>query len=343
LRPTLLVLRKNRRKAVAQPRTLPRSRTRSLAGVLALVGSLTLASCADEAASPESAGETAPTAAAADYPVEVTTGPSDSAETITISEQPDAIVSLSPTATETLWAVGAGDQVVAVDDQSDYPEDVPTTKLSGYTPNVEAILGYEPDLVVTSSDDNDLVAGLEKAAVPTLVLPSAEDLDGAYEQIERIGTVTGHPAEAAELVDEMKADIEAAVAEAPQADGLTYFHELDPTLYTVTGETFIGEVYGLFGMESIADAAEGGDDYPQLSAEYVVDADPDVVFLSDAECCEVTPQQVAERPGWAGISAVRNDEVHVLDEDIASRWGPRVVEFVKMVSEHVSSLEPADG
>lgn len=317
---------------------------RSLAAAAALTLPLALVSCGEEDAGPTtSASDSSTPGGEAAFPVEVTTGAAGSDEQVTIAERPDAIVSLSPTATESLWAVGAGDQVVAVDDQSDHPADVPTTKLSGYTPNVEAILGYEPDLVVTASDDPDLVAGLEKAAVPTLVLPSVSDLDGAYEQIERIGEATGHPEEAAGLVEQMQADIETAVADAPQAEGLTYFHELDPTLYSVTGDTFIGQVYGLFGMESVADEAAGGDDYPQLSAEYVVEADPDVVFLADAECCEVTAEQVAERPGWAGIDAVQDDQVHVLDEDIASRWGPRIVDFVELVAEHVSDLEPAAG
>lgn len=326
------------------PARKPRRLARSLAAVAALSLPLALVSCGEEDPGPTgTASDSSSPAAEASFPVEVTTGEQGSGEQITIDEQPDAIVSLSPTATETLWAVGAGDQVVAVDDQSDHPDDVPTTDLSGYTPNVEAILGYEPDLVVTSSADADLVAGLEKAAVPTLVLPSVTDLDGAYEQVERLGDATGHPDEAADLVEQMRADIEAAVADAPQAEGLTYFHELDPTLYSVTGDTFIGGVYGLFGMESIADAAGGGDAYPQLSAEYVVDADPDVVFLADAECCDVTPEQVAKRPGWSGISAVQDDQVHVLDEDIASRWGPRIVDFVEMIAEHVSDLEPAQG
>lgn len=311
---------------------LPRS-TRLVTALVALVLPVALTACGTEADPAKSAPESTDSA----FPVEVTTGHADSGETITVSERPDAIVSLTPTGTESLFAVGAGDQVVAVDEQSDFPEEAPTTKLSGHTPNIEAILGHEPDLVVTASGDEDLIAGLAKAAVPTLVLPSVADLEGAYEQIARVGLATGHADAADEVVTQMRAGISAAVEEAPRAKGLSYFHELDPSLYTVTGETFIGEVYGLFGLESIADAAKGGDLYPQLSAEYVVEANPDLVFLSDAECCGVTPEQVAERPGWSDVSAVREDRVHVLDEDIASRWGPRIVDFVEMISEHVSA------
>ena len=242
-------------------------------------------------------------------------------------------MSSSPTATETLWAVGAGEQVVAVDDQSDYPPGVPTTELSGYSPNVEAIIGYAPDLVIAMDDVGGLVTGLRAAGVPTLLLPAAAGLDEAYAQIERIGAATGHLPEATSLVASMRADVDAAV---PERDGpLRYFHELDDTLYTVSGDSFLGEVYGLFGLASIAD---GGDAYPQLSAEYVVAADPDLIFLADGQCCGVTPERVAARPGWSGMTAVRTGQVHVLDADIASRWGPRVVDLVRDIGAAVATV-----
>src|SRR5699024_5883348 len=142
----------------------------------------------------------------------------------------------------------------------------------GYKPNIEAILSYEPDLVIASSDAGDLVSALQKAKVPTLLLPSAADLDESYSQIERIGAATGHVAEAAKLVSEMRSDIKKAVDSVSGADGLTYYHELDPTNFTVTGDTFIGEVYALFAMTSIADAADTKDAYPKLSSEYIVEA-----------------------------------------------------------------------
>ena len=293
---------------------------------------LALSSCGDEK---DDAGDDEPSAAASDaaFPVSVLSGPMDGGEEITVGTEPQSIISLSPTATEMLWAIGADEQVLAVDDQSDYPEGVPTTELSGYEPNVEAILNYEPDLVVASGDSGDLVAGLGAVDVPVLLLPSAVDLDEAYSQIERLGAATGHIAEAAEVVGEMQTGIEAALAEAPDGAGLTYFHELGPDLYTVTGSTFIAEIYSLFGMKSIADAAGEGDEYPQLSSEYVVSEDPDLVFLGDNECCGVTPEDVQARPGWQEMSAVRDDQIHIVSEDVTSRWGPRVVEFVELIGD----------
>lgn len=278
-----------------------------------------------------------------EFPVSVVSGPMGADSEITIGAEPASIVSLSPTATEMLWAVGAGDQVVAVDDQSDYPEDVPVTELSGYEPNVEAILEKEPDLVLTESDQGDLVAGLKKARVPTLILPSAADLEESYDEIERVGAATGHQEKAADVVAEMRTDIEEALADAPDARGLTYFHELTPDLYTASGSTFIGEIYGLFGLENVADEADKGDEYPQLSGEYVVSADPDLVFLADGECCEVAAADVDERPGWAKVDAVEDEQVHVVNEDIVSRWGPRVVDFVKLISEILTEREQALG
>lgn len=256
---------------------------------------------------------------------------------------PQAIVSLSPTATEMLFAIGAGPQVVAVDDQSDFPVDAPRTDLSGFQPNIEAVLGYSPDLVVAADDTGGLVAAAEAAGVATLLLPAATRLEDSYTQIEQLGAATGHVGEAAELVAAMQSDIEQIVASLPErGEPITYFHELDDTYYTVTSATFVGDVYSRLGMQSIADAAgdPASDPYPQLSQEFIVSADPDVILLADSQCCGVTPQTVAARPGWSALSAVRADRVVVLDEDVASRWGPRIVQFMQTVADTAAAVQP---
>lgn len=272
---------------------------------------------------------------------------SDAGATEAAADAPEAIVSLSPTATEMLYAVGAGDQVVAVDDQSDFPEGVPVTDLSGYEPNVEAIAGYEPDLVVASDLPEDVAAGLEAIDVEVLDIAAAVTLEDTYDQLAEVGAATGHEAEAEDLVADMRTDIEDLAASVPEREvAPTYYHELDDTLYSVTSETFIGEVYGLAGLENVADAADpdgalGG--YPQLSPEFVVDADPDYVFLADGECCGQDPTTFAARPGFADLSAVRDGQVVVVDEDIASRWGPRVVDFLRIIVDATAGTGPADG
>ncbi|GAA4821077.1 ABC transporter substrate-binding protein [Tomitella cavernea] len=249
-------------------------------------------------------------------------------------DAPQRIVSLSPSATEILYAVGAGSQVVAVDDQSDYPQGVPTTDLSGYTPNLEAVLGYQPDLVVFSDDNGDLTSGLDRVGVPYLQLPAPSGIEGAYEQFVQVGVVTGHADQAHELVGTVRGQISAAIDTAAGAgDGLSYFHELDPTLYTVTSESFIGQVYSLFGLQNIADAASGAGAYPQLQPEFVVSANPDLIFLADAQEGGESPATVAQRPGWSGVTAVRDGHVYALDADMTSRWGPRIGDLARRIAQ----------
>jgi iron complex transport system substrate-binding protein len=255
-------------------------------------------------------------------------------------DTPQQIVSLSATATEMLFAIDAGDLVVAVDDQSNYPAEAPKTDLSGFTPNVEAIAGYEPDLVVLSNDIEGVVAQLDGLGIETLLLPAATTLDESYAQIEQLGAATGHIAEAAEVVLGIQTRIEDAVARVPETEApLTYYHELDSTLYSVTSKTFLGEVYALAGLENIADPADSaGGGYPQLSAEFLVDADPDLVFLADTKCCGENATTFGARPGFDVLTAVENGAVVELDDDIASRWGPRTADLLETVVDALEKL-----
>jgi iron complex transport system substrate-binding protein len=265
---------------------------------------------------------------------------------VTIEAEPERIVSLAPTTTEMLFAIGAGDQVVAVDSFSNHPPDAPVTDLSAFEPNAEAVAAHEPDLVVLSDDINDIIASLEALQVPVLQTPAAATLDDTYTQIEQLGAATGHTDEAANLATDMQADIDALTAELPDFDEApTYYHELDQTLFSVTSGTFIGQLYALAGLENIADAAPEGEapGYPQLSDEYIVSADPDLIFLADTKCCGVNAETVAQRPGWDQLTAVTTGGVVELDDDIASRWGPRVVDFLEIITERVAELEPAGG
>ncbi|HEX6338343.1 MAG TPA: ABC transporter substrate-binding protein [Jiangellaceae bacterium] len=309
------------------------------AWALALVVLLT-AACGDdgtESGGPAVAGPTTEQPAGETFPVTVGSGEL----AVEIAAPPERIVSLSPSATEMLFAIGAGDLVVAADEYSYYPEEAPTTDLSGFTPNIEAIASYDPDLVVAQSDPGDLVSGLAEIGVPTLMHPAAATLDDTYTQIEQLGAATGHVGEAAALVAQMQADIDAVVGSLPQRDEpLTYYHELDPGYFSVSSDTFIGQLYGLLGMRSIAD--EAGDEsggYPQLSPEFIIEADPDVILLADAMCCGIDAAEVANRPGWEQLGAVQAERIIALDEDVASRWGPRVVEFLETLVADLAALE----
>lgn len=275
------------------------------------------------------------------FPVTVTHGLGE----ITLDARPERVVSLSATATEMLFAVGAGDQVIAVDDQSNYPPEVPMTDLSAFTPNVEAIIGFEPDLVIHPGLPEDIEAGLAEAGIPSMSMFAPADFDGVYAQIEQVGAATGHVGSAAELVGQMQADVAATLETVAQRDEpVTFFHELDPTPFSVTSATFIGHVYQLAGLVNIADANDpDGFGYPQLSAEYLLDQDPDLIFLADTKCCGESAETLAARPGWDQLSAVQNGNVIELDDDIASRWGPRLVDFLQVIVDATAdlALEPA--
>ena len=239
-----------------------------------------------------------------------------------------------------LFAIGAGDKVIAVDNFSNYPaQTVELEKVDAYQPNVEAISALEPDLVIISYDPGNLVEQLNALSIPVFSAYAVSNLDGAYEQLEQLGALTGRLAEAVQLSATMQAEIAEIVAGVTKTEPpLTYFYELDPTLYTITSNTFVGGVMASLGLVSVADGVEAGNDYPQLSAEVLVDKDPSIIFLADTKCCAQSLQTVAERDGWAELTAVKTGSVVELDDDIASRWGPRLVDLVRLVAEAVASV-----
>lgn len=298
---------------------------------------LLLAACGDEgdATSSTAAESTTTTAVESSFPVVVTAENGD----VDIASRPLRIVSLSASLTELLYAIGAGEQIVAVDKYSDFPAGAPLTDLSGFRPNVEAIAGYEPDLVVVANDRDGIVDALGAVGLPTLLLSSADGLDQVYEEIAVLGTATGHPDEAADLTAQLRSDLEDITASVRDREApLRYFYELSDGLHSVTSDTFIGELLGLAGLTSIADsAADTAGGFPQLSAEYVLEADPDIIFLAHTDGTGQDPSEVAGRPGWADLAAVRSGAVIVLDADISSRWGPRIVDLLRAVVDATSS------
>ena len=269
-------------------------------------------------------------AASAPFPVTIHAANGD----VVIKSQPARIVSLSPTGTEDLFAVGAGKQVIAVDNDSDYPKNAPHTTLSGYTPNVEAIAGYKPDLVVVSNDIGGIVAALQKLGITVLLEPAADNLAQAYDEIRQLGSATGHANRSATVVAGMERNLTSILRSVPRSQRhLAVYHELDPTYYSATSATFIGRIYKLFGFRNIADAADTTHTgYPQLSAEYIVASNPGLVVLADTVCCKQSATTVAARPGWSGIAAVKSHRVIGVDDSVASRWGPRIVAFARAIA-----------
>src|SRR6266508_2997240 len=250
--------------------------------LVALVG----AGCSRSASEQGSARDQAP----AGFPVTLDT-PTGKVE---IAQRPTRVVSLSPTATEMLFATDVG----------------------------------------------DLAASLRRLAIPAVGLPAATRLDDSYAQIQQLGKATGHTAEAEGLVTAMRSEIQQIVATAKLERPLTYYHELDKNLFSATSKTFIGQLYTQLGLQNIADKADKeGSGYPQLSPEYVVKADPDVIFLADTKCCAQSAETVAARAGWEEVRAVKDGAVVGLDDDVASRWGPRVVDFLRVIAAKLKTME----
>jgi cobalamin transport system substrate-binding protein len=260
---------------------------------------------------------------------------------VTIKTRPTAIVSLSPTATEILYAIGAGSQVKAVDSYSDYPPNAPMTQLDGTNPNVEAIAAYKPDLVIMSDEAPSVDHQVEALGISVLSNPAAANLNQEYAQIDELGQATGHVTQAKAEVTKLKGQIAHIVASVHKpAHPVSYYYELDQTYYSATSDTFIGQVLGLLGLRSIADAAKGAaasGGYPQLSGEYILKSNPGYIFLADTLCCAQSPATVAARPGWSNLAAVQHGRVLGLNDDIASRWGPRIVILLQDVANELKA------
>jgi iron complex transport system substrate-binding protein len=264
---------------------------------------------------------------ATSFPVEVTDG---IGRTVTIDAPPEKIASLSAGHTETLFAIGAAQQLGSVDNTSNCPAaagDLP--QIDAFNVSLEAITAESPDMVILFFDPGDLVATLESTLdVPVLMMPAPEDMAGVYEQIETLGAATGHASEAETLVTSMQERIE-AVTGTSEADPPSVYHELDNTYYSVGPGSFLHDIYEIIGAENIAEST--GSSFPQLSAEAIIDAGPDVIILADEGFGE-SPDTVKARAGWDAIPAVQDDRIYGIDPDLASRPGPRLAELAQIIA-----------
>ena len=215
---------------------------------------------------------------------------------------------------------------------SNYPPAARTLpELDAYQPSVEAIAAEEPDLVLVYFDPGNLVDGLERAGLTVLFLDPPSSVDGVLEQIRLLGQATGHPQEAEELVTTMQQgidDIQGQLTDVEQ--GPRVFHELDNQLFTVAPDSFVGDLYTILKAQNIAAGTDQA--YPQLSQEAIIEADPEVIILADTAGGE-SVETVKARPGWGSISAVENKRIYVVDPDITSRPGPRLVGALRTLAQ----------
>ncbi len=250
---------------------------------------------------------------------------------LVLERSPQHIVSLSAHATEIFCAIGAVNELVAVERYANCP---PGSKgkaeLDAYKPNLEAIAGYQPDLVYVFTDTDGIVEALRRVGTPVLYLKLPSSLQGVLEQIELFGRLSGHKAEAQRLAQSMRERMNAVKEKVSGVDqGPRIFHEVDSTYFTAAPNSFVGDFYSLLKAKNIAEGAT--DEYPQLSAEVIIQRDPEVIILAD-EAGGVTADSVRQRPGWDQISAVKNNRICVIVPELVSVPGPRVVEGLEALA-----------
>ena len=244
--------------------------------------------------------------------------------------KPLRIVSISPSLTEILFAIGAGTQVVAVDSYSNYPKEAPITLLSSLQPSIEAIATFEPDLVLLSYDIGDLVKGLNTVGIETMLMPAPVEFEEILLQIKNIGRRTGNFEESNKLVNKMKIEMKNLIELMKTKSQIKIYHEIDENYYTASSNSFIGSIYKLLGVTNIADQADkDGNGYPKLSPEYILLSNPDVIILQGKDSNYI--DKLKKRPGWLSINAVKKDRLLIIDPDIGSRWGPRIIDFAKVI------------
>jgi len=272
---------------------------------------------------------TTPAAAESAFPVTIT---DDNGNDLTLEAAPQAIVALAPSFVEVLFEIDAGDAIVAADENTDAPPEADSIpKISGFAPSVEGIASYDPDLVLIFYEPGGLEDALEALGIPTAYLATPQTLDGVYEQIETLGTLVGRRDEASALVTDTRAEIEAIVAQLDGIDeGPSVFHELDVQLFTAGPGSFTDEIYSLLKVQNIAEST--GEPFPQMSAEAVIAADPEVIILADGAFGEM-PETVAARTGWDSISAVENDRIYPVNGAILSRPSQRIADDIQELAE----------
>lgn len=257
---------------------------------------------------------------------------------VTIQNNPQRIISLSASNTEILFAVGAGDQVVGRDEFSNYPveaENIPSVGGSMGKYSMEQIAALEPDLILAAEINTpEQVKAFEELNLPVYYLSNPQDIDGLYANLLLIGKITGNDKEAQSLVDSLKNRVDKVINLDKPAQPVRVFYELDgsdPSKPWTPGKgTYMDLLLTLAGGENIGSTA--GEGWLQISQEAILAADPQVILLGDA-AYGITPEMVAERSGWSGISAIAESRVYPFDDNLVSRPGPRLVDGLEQIAE----------
>lgn len=255
--------------------------------------------------------------------------------TVVLDGVAERIVSVAPTTTELMYAVGAGNHLVGRDDYSDYPaEALDLPSVGSFTLNIEAILGLEPDLVVCS----DLVPQQQLSLITNESIPyflfAARTMEDIYKDVRLAGLITGHVQEADALAESLEARVE-AVKEVTLADGVSkpkVYIEYYP-LWTYGPGSFGDDLITLAGAENIAH--EAGSEYPELTSEFIIAADPDIIIYTVGVMTTTNATEISSREGWDQITAVEEGAIYSIDDNIMSRYGPRIVDGLEQLAQMI--------
>ena len=246
---------------------------------------------------------------------------------------PKRIISLSPSITEILFEIGSGNQVIAVDNLSNYPNEAPITDISAYDPNVEAISLLNPDLVILSYNIKNLKAALKKIGIETIYLPAPLNFEDILDQIDYLGLQTGNEDKAKKLISKMKNRMKTLQKLRENETATKIYHEIDPNYYSPSKFSFIGDIYQKLNYKNVADKADISNlGYPKLSPELIISENPDLIVLPGKDNKYV--EKIKLRPGWSYIEAVKKNNFLLTNNDIASRWGPRILNFASILVEY---------
>lgn len=246
---------------------------------------------------------------------------------------PKRIISLSPSITEILFEIGSGNQVIAVDNLSNYPNEAPITDISAYDPNIEAISLLNPDLVILSYNIKNLKAALKKIGIETIYLPAPLNFEDILDQIDYLGLQTGNEDKAKKLISKMKNRMKTLQKLRENEKATKIYHEIDQNYYSPSKFSFIGDIYQKLNYKNVADKADISNlGYPKLSPELIISENPDLIVLPGKDNKYV--EKVKLRPGWGYIEAVKKNNFLLTNNDIASRWGPRILNFASILVEY---------
>jgi len=257
----------------------------------------------------------------------------DYGRTVELHGVPQRIVSVAPSPTEILFAVGAGSQVVGVDNYSDYPAEARSLpQIGSYTLNIEVIMSLKPDLIVSS----DLVPRaqldqLEAQGVPYFIF-AARTMEDVIKDLRLAGSLTGHSLEAESLVAGLQARINAVTNKtlAAGVEKVRTYVEYYP-LWTYGPGSFGNDVIRLAGGANIASNASN--EYPELTTEFIIAQDPQVIVYTTGPMTTTTAADFADRSGWSNTFAVSHDKIYSIDDNLMSRYGPRVVDGLEQLAE----------